>query len=128
MIRLAFLLGLITAPAAAQDALTVRAPGGEVLSFGPEAIEGARVAEGWDGSDIVAIRLTEAAARDFGAFTTRHVGEIVELLRCDTVLVAPRLQTPIRGGHLQIHGDLAGAGAADLALAIRTARPCARDG
>ena len=48
------------------------------------------------------VRLTPGGASDFGAFTSRHVGEKVTLRLADRILVEPVIVEPIRGGGLFI--------------------------
>jgi preprotein translocase subunit SecD len=65
----------------------------------------------------IIIRLDPESGRAFAAFSSRHVGEYLEVRLSDEILTRPRLQTPITIGMIQIDG-----GADDAAAEILVQR------
>jgi preprotein translocase subunit SecD len=89
------------------------------------AIKSASVqADVFTGQPTLMVELEPAAQRSFAKLTTRHVGEVVDLLIDGKVVSSPRVQTPILGPSLVISGEFSATEAA--ALAQRLSRGDAR--
>ncbi len=67
------------------------------------------------GQPTLLLQLEPSAQRTFAKLTTRHVGEILDLLIDGTVVSSPRIQTAIAGPSLLISGNFTASEVAELA-------------
>lgn len=83
------------------------------------AIKSASVQAGtFGGEPTIVVELEPDAQRTFAKLTTRHVGEVLDLLIDGTVVSSPRVQSVIPGPSVVISGDFTASQAADLARRI----------
>lgn len=57
---------------------------------------------------LLDVRLDDQSSRQFAEWTTRHLGEKVDILIDGKVVMQPRLLSPIKGGSLRISSPSAG--------------------
>src|SRR5262249_42239574 len=55
--------------------------------------------------DGVWVNLSPKSAKDFAAFTQKHVNEVVDILVDGQVVFSPKIMTPILGGGIQLIGQ-----------------------
>ena len=78
---------------------------------------------------IVTVQLTEAASREWAAFTTHQVARRVQVKLGSHVLVEARVQTPIESGVLEIaRPDQVSAEALRTVIQGAPESPCGADG
>lgn len=70
------------------------------------------------GSWVVYVQMTDEGRAAFAEATTTHAGRQIAIVVDDVVLMAPTVMEPIRGGSLQIDGDLSAAEATRLAATL----------
>ncbi|MGB3315408.1 MAG: hypothetical protein WBB85_13420, partial [Albidovulum sp.] len=70
----------------------------------------------------VEITFSEDMDAQLAAFTTRHVGEVVDIAVCDTVLVSPKILEPVSGKALIPLASIVDA--TSLAERLRSDVPC----
>jgi preprotein translocase subunit SecD len=51
------------------------------------------------------VELTQNAAKAFGVFTQKHVGEVMNIVVDGQVLASPMIMSPILGGRMQLVGE-----------------------
>lgn len=90
----------------------------DMLSLSVAEAESARDATGMP---VVNVMLDKAGREALAQFTAAHVGEVIEILVNDTVVVAPRIMDPILGGTFVISGSFSDSELDALAEVIGTA-------
>jgi preprotein translocase subunit SecD len=111
-------------------AVTLPGPKKQTITFKKEVILiGADLAEaqaGFDqddvstGQPVVNFRFKGTAAKTFGAFTTKHVGQYMSIILDNEVISSPVIREPITGGSGQISGGYRDiTEARDLAVLLR---------
>lgn len=103
-----------------QSCFLAAEPAGPAFFLGPAELGNEAIAEATLGDDFndvpaVDVRLTEDAARQFGEMTADLIGQQIALVVEDRVITAPRVQSPILGGAMQITGAFDVRTANDLA-------------
>ena len=68
---------------------------------------------------VVSFRFDSAGAREFGAVTREHVGELLAIVLDGKVISAPRIREPILGGSGVISGSFTAQSANELAILLR---------
>lgn len=66
------------------------------------------------GRPAISISFSPESRRAFGAFSSRHVGQLIEVRLLDEVLMSAVLQTPIIGGTIKVVGGASDGGAVKL--------------
>lgn len=67
---------------------------------------------------LLNIRLDEASRRAFGEFTTENVGRTIVVYIEDDIVLEPKINEPIIGGHLQVSGEFTVENVNDLAVLL----------
>lgn len=96
---------------------------GTVYRLGPAIgdltrFEDVRAEQGEHGGWVVQIELSPDDAREFGEWTTAHVGDQLAIVVDGEIVTAPTVQSPITGGTVQIAGRFTEDEARALATAI----------
>jgi preprotein translocase subunit SecD len=89
------------------------------FSRGDDALELA-VADAKADHDGVSVHLSPQSRNDFGAFTQRHIDEVIDILVDGQVLFSPRVRSPILGGWMQLVGHVEFEQAWTMALGLKT--------
>lgn len=93
------------------DVLVLPAEDGERLTMSDpiltiRRLDGAEVTfEQSGGTWVLSLDLDDADGRVFGDWTAEHTGERLAMVADDEVLMAPQIQSAIRGGEIQIAAD-----------------------
>ncbi len=104
MIRLAALAVILCAsPALADDAVLIFSGPSGSLDLGLTDMVDAKATR-LAGLADVTITLTEQAGRQLADFTAANVGEEIKVIACGTVIFAPRIMEPIKGGSFTVAG------------------------
>jgi preprotein translocase subunit SecD len=90
----------------------------ESLGLSKADIEDAK-AEMQAGQWVVAIRLSDAAKAKFGEITARNVRKAMQVVVGDRIISAPIILEPIRGGNLNISGNMSEADAKAIAAKLK---------
>lgn len=69
---------------------------------------------------IVYFKMSPAIARKFGDFTSRHVGEVMDMLVCGRKVMSPRILDPIFWGAVQASGNFTAEESVKLAEQMKT--------
>ena len=100
-------------------------PGSLVLYEDPEVtgdmVEDASASVNSDGPGFqINFRFDGRGAKRFGDYTREHVGELFAIVLDETIISAPRIQTPITGGSGRITGSFGPDEAARISTLIRS--------
>jgi preprotein translocase subunit SecD len=90
----------------------------ESLELNPSDIEEAK-AELQGGQWVVAIRLSDAAKAKFGDITARNVRKAMQIVVGNRIISAPIIVEPIRGGKVNISGNLSEIDAKAIAAQLK---------
>ena len=90
----------------------------ESLELNPSDIEEAK-AELQGGQWVVAIRLSDAAKAKFGDITARNVRKAMQIVVGSRIISAPIILEPIRGGQVNISGNLSEIDAKAIAAQLK---------
>jgi preprotein translocase subunit SecD len=90
----------------------------ESLEHTPSDIEEAK-AELQSGQWVVAIRLSDAAKAKFGDITARNVRKAMQIVVGSRIISAPIILEPIRGGQVNISGNLSEIDAKAIAAQLK---------
>jgi preprotein translocase subunit SecD len=90
----------------------------ESLELNPSDIEEAK-AELQSGQWVVAIRLSDAAKAKFGDITARNVRKAMQIVVGNRIISAPIIVEPIRGGEVNISGNLSEIDAKAIAAQLK---------
>ena len=90
----------------------------ESLELNPSDIEEAK-AELQSGQWVVAIRLSNAAKAKFGDITARNVRKAMQIVVGNRIISAPIIVEPIRGGKVNISGNLSEIDAKAIAAQLK---------
>jgi preprotein translocase subunit SecD len=90
----------------------------ESLELNPSDIEEAK-AELQSGQWVVAIRLSDAAKAKFGDITARNVRKAMQIVVGSRIISAPIILEPIRGGQVNISGNLSEIDAKAIAAQLK---------
>jgi len=90
----------------------------ESLELNPSDIEEVK-AELQGGQWVVAIRLSDAAKAKFGDITARNVRKAMQIVVGNRIISAPIIVEPIRGGEVNISGNLSEIDAKAIAAQLK---------
>jgi preprotein translocase subunit SecD len=99
----AFALILGAGPALAQDPVLIFSGPSGTLDLDLADLADAK-AERFATLADVTVTLTPDAGQRLADFTAANLGEEIKVIACDTVIFAPRIVEPIKGGSLTIGG------------------------
>lgn len=101
---LALVLALAAGAAAAETPVLTFRTKAQVLEVGAGAIMAVRVTEDTGGGAAIDLVLDLGFARAFGDMTEAAVGQVMQVMVCGEMVVAPRMMERIAGGRVLISG------------------------